>query len=51
MHSIAFKPAETGWGSTKKYEGNFDKIFGPQTKKKETESQPFSKKKESRPTK
>lgn len=27
-NSIAFKPAESGWGSTQKYESNFDRIFG-----------------------
>ncbi|CAB9525826.1 expressed unknown protein [Seminavis robusta] len=30
IHStdIAFKPAESGWGGTRKYSSNFDKIFG-----------------------
>ena len=26
--SIAFKPAESGWGAGKKYTDNFDNIFG-----------------------
>jgi hypothetical protein len=26
--SIAFKPAESGWGAGKKYEQNYDNIFG-----------------------
>jgi len=25
--SIAFKPAESGWGANSKYTNNFDKIF------------------------
>eukprot|EP00566_Odontella_aurita_P000260 CAMPEP_0113534864 /NCGR_PEP_ID=MMETSP0015_2-20120614/5385_1 /TAXON_ID=2838 /ORGANISM="Odontella" /LENGTH=94 /DNA_ID=CAMNT_0000434051 /DNA_START=215 /DNA_END=499 /DNA_ORIENTATION=- /assembly_acc=CAM_ASM_000160 len=30
IHStdIAFKPAESGWGFTNKYDSNYDKIFG-----------------------
>jgi hypothetical protein len=28
FHSIAFKPAESGWGFGKKYHKNFDDIFG-----------------------
>lgn len=30
LHStdIAFKPAESGWGFTNKYNSNFDNIFG-----------------------
>lgn len=28
LHSIAFKPAESGWGAGKKYHQNYDDIFG-----------------------
>ena len=28
FHSIAFKPAESGWGANKNYSQNFDNIFG-----------------------
>ena len=28
MSSIAFKPAESGWGANSKYANNFDNIFG-----------------------
>ena len=27
-NSIAFKPAESGWGANSKYSSNFDNIFG-----------------------
>jgi hypothetical protein len=27
-HSIAFKPAESGWGANSQYTNNFDNIFG-----------------------
>jgi uncharacterized FlgJ-related protein len=27
-NSIAFKPAESGWGGNSKYSQNFDNIFG-----------------------
>jgi hypothetical protein len=33
--SIAFKPAESGWGSNQKYENNFDQIFGKSKKNDE----------------
>lgn len=29
---IAFKPAESGWGSGTKYASNYDNIFGKKTK-------------------
>ena len=32
IHSIAFKPAESGWGAGKKYEQNYDNIFGKKKK-------------------
>lgn len=36
ISSIAFKPAESGWGGgSNKYNNNFDKIFGGGTKKTE----------------
>ena len=36
ISSIAFKPAESGWGGgSGKYSNNFDKIFGGGTKKTE----------------
>jgi hypothetical protein len=28
LYSIAFKPAESGWGAGKKYHKNYDDIFG-----------------------
>ena len=28
IRSIAFKPAESGWGGSNKYGSNFDRIFG-----------------------
>jgi len=28
IHSIAFKPADSGWGAGKTYASNFDNIFG-----------------------
>ena len=31
--SIAFKPAESGWGATSKYSKNFGEIFGKNSKK------------------
>ncbi|KAI2505895.1 hypothetical protein MHU86_8494 [Fragilaria crotonensis] len=45
LHSkdIAFKPAESGWGAGRKYEQNYDNIFG----KKKKEELP---KGEARPT-
>jgi hypothetical protein len=30
--SIAFKPAESGWGATSKYSRNFDQIFAKKDK-------------------
>jgi hypothetical protein len=36
--SIAFKPAESGWGAGKKYNNNYDNIFG----KKQSEDTPSS---------
>jgi hypothetical protein len=39
LTSIAFKPAESGWGGgSKKYETNFDRIFGSKTSKASAES-------------
>jgi hypothetical protein len=35
-HSIAFKPAESGWGGGGKYANNFDAIFNKKKEKKET---------------
>lgn len=32
LHSIAFKPAESGWGGSKKYSQNFDSIFNNKNK-------------------
>ena len=39
IHStdIAFKPNEDGWGATKKYSKNYERIFGKKAKKKEEE--------------
>lgn len=31
--SIAFKPAESGWGGSNKYSQNFDSIFNNKNKK------------------
>ena len=35
--SIAFKPAESGWGSGSKYTNNYDNIFKSSKKKKKEE--------------
>ena len=32
LHSIAFKPAESGWGGSNKYSQNFDSIFNNKNK-------------------
>jgi hypothetical protein len=34
--SIAFKPAESGWGGGLKYANNFDKIFGSSSSSQKT---------------
>jgi hypothetical protein len=39
-YSIAFKPAESGWGGAPKYSQNFDQIFGNKNNKKEGEKEP-----------
>ena len=40
LHStdIAFKPAESGWGSSKSYASKWDDIFGKSSEKKKTET-------------
>ena len=40
IHStdIAFKPNQDGWGATKKYSKNYERIFGKRTKEKATMS-------------
>ena len=41
--SIAFKPAESGWGSGSKYTKNYDNIFKSSKKKEEKDEEESTK--------
>ena len=43
FYSIAFKPAESGWGSGSKYTKNYDNIFKSSKKKEEKDEEESTK--------
>ena len=47
LASIAFKPAESGWGGGSKYSKNFDAIFGNKNTDEKKDDKPTDEKKDS----